>query len=159
MIDPIQLLQHVIRPTLKELNLHSDQAERLVLGTACQESECGRWLYQLNNGPARGIYQCELATLKDIFASFLPSRPDLLAILKGWVGDNTYWEQELVWNLRFATAICRLHYLRVKEPIPDNLPGQAQYYKLFYNTPLGKATEEQYIASWRRFIPPRLIST
>lgn len=40
MIDPEQLLKFIIRPVLQALGLHTVVAERLVLGTACQESEC-----------------------------------------------------------------------------------------------------------------------
>ena len=53
--------------------------------------------------------------------------------------------EEMTGNLYYATAMCRVHYRRVKEPIPNTVIGQAQYWKRYYNTPLGKGTEENYI--------------
>jgi hypothetical protein len=157
-IDPIHLTKYVIRPVLKDLGLYSVPAEQLVLGTACQESQCGRWLKQLGNGPALGIYQMEPATHDDIWDNFLEHRDKLVEKVKGfWINTSSDLADELVGNLYYATAMCRIHYLRVPEPIPDTLIGQAYYYKRYYNTPLGKATAEEYIAAWRRFIPSDLI--
>jgi len=151
-IDPGQLLQHIIRPVLQSLNLYSIAAERLVLGTACQESECGRWVRQIG-GPALGIYQMEPATYDDLWTNFLAYQPTLGPKVKkyaaGLVLSNA---DELVGNLYLATAMCRVHYYRVKEPLPDDLPGQAAYWKQYYNTPSGAGTEAQYRSSWNRFV-------
>jgi hypothetical protein len=35
--------------------------------------------------------------------------------------------------------------------IPASLAGQADYYKQFFNTPLGKATTQQYIDDWNTY--------
>lgn len=152
MIDPLQLLTLIITPTLKELGLWSIPAERLILGTACQESECGRYIKQLNYGVALGIYQIEPVTHDDLWASFLSYRSDVLTRLIVPPNGQKRPAQDMIYDLRYATAMCRIHYLRVKEPIPDNLPAQAAYYKKYYNTPLGKGTEDDYIRSWYRFI-------
>jgi len=49
--------------------------------------------------------------------------------------------------------MCRIHYLRVPEPIPDTIQGQAAYWKMHYNTELGAGTPQEYILSWYRFVP------
>lgn len=83
MINPGHLLRHVIRPVLKDLNLWSEPAERMVLGTACQESECGRFLVQVG-GPALGIYQMEPKTEYDLIKNFIRHRPALHDKMKGY---------------------------------------------------------------------------
>lgn len=155
MIDPGHLLNYVIRPVLKNLDLWSEAAERLVLGTACQESECGRWLHQLGGGPALGIFQMEPATWDDIATNFLVYRKELDAKVEKWACvQGPLDAEEMIGNLYYATAMCRVHYLRVPEPIPDYLGGQAAYWKKYYNTELGRGTVQEYLNSWNRFIKP-----
>jgi hypothetical protein len=154
MIDPIHLTKYVIRPVLKDLGLYSENAEKLVLGTACVESDCGRWLKQLGDGPALGIYQMEPATHDDIWENYLDGNRKLSSGAKFYIADYTpRLADEMISNLAYATAMCRVHYLRFADPIPDNLPGQAAYWKRYYNTPLGKGTVEDYITAWRRLVP------
>ena len=153
MIDPNHLLKGIIRPVLQDLGLGGNPAEALVLGTACQESKCGLWLTQLANGPARGIFQMEPATHDDIWDRFLAHQPDLARKLNRWRCQygNGMGPEEMVGNLYYAAAMCRIHYLRVSSPIPDTLYGQASYWKEFYNTPRGKGTEHEYVESWKQF--------
>jgi hypothetical protein len=151
----VQLLEYVIRPVLKGLGLHSEAAERLVLGTACAESDCGRWLRQKEDGVALGIYQMEPATHLDIWINFLQYKPVLANKVISWstaVAPDVPEPREMVGNLNYATAMCRVHYLRDPEPIPDTLPEQAEYWKRVYNTHLGAGTADGYIKKWRRFI-------
>lgn len=157
MIDPLQLLNHIIRPVLHDLDLWSPEAERLVLGTACKESECGRWLVQLGGGPALGIYQMEPATHSDLWAHYIYGRDALRLRLQKFCSQAEPPANELIWNLAYATAMCRIHYYRAPEKIPDDLPGQAQLWKLRYNTPLGAGTVDEYIAAWRQFVPAGLV--
>lgn len=57
---------------------------------------------------------------------------------------------------RVAVTFARLHYLRVAESVPDDLRGQAGYWKRYYNTRLGKGTVEVYIEKWKRYVEPAL---
>lgn len=159
MIDPRHLLEHVIRPVLRDLGLWSVAAERLVLGTACQESACGRYLVQIG-GPAKGIFQMEPATHDDIWGNFLVYRDDLQVKILKWRTDSEVISSvnEMIGNLYYATAMCRVHYLRVPEPIPDDLHGQAQYWKKNYNSELGKGTVEEYMNNWNRFVSPQVLA-
>lgn len=148
MIDPEQLLRFIIRPVLQSLGLHSVAAERLVLGTACQESECGRWVKQIG-GPALGIYQMEPDTWLD-HLKWLDSHPELKSKCQSWSAGHGFFD--LIGNLHYATAMCRIHYWRVPTALPTDLPGQAAYWKRHYNTAAGAGTEEQYRSNWRRFV-------
>lgn len=151
MIDPIQLLKYIIRPVLKDIDLWSVEAEQLLLGTACKESECGRWLKQLGNGPAVGIYQMEPATHDDIWRNYLPGRA-----IKYKISDFAFNAgldaDEMLGNLFYATAMCRVHYLRVPEAIPIGLRKQAEYWKKYYNTETGLGTIDEYVKAWVNFV-------
>lgn len=153
MIDAIHLVRCVIRPVLKDLGLWSVPAEALVLGTACQESNCGLYLTQLGNGPALGIFQMEPRTHDDIWNRYLADRQDLAKKVNRWriCWGNGAGAEEMAGNLYYAAAMCRVHYLRVSEPIPDTLEGQAAYWKEYYNTPAGAGSASDYMGSWRQF--------
>ena len=137
------LRQLVIRPTLNVLHMGGVNAENLLLGTGLVES--GFHHLRQIRGPALGFYQCEPATYDDILR-YLGRRPALLRRLRLLMaGEGVPEVSQLVWNLRYATAICRIHYWRVPEPIPADIKGQAAYWKRHYNTPLGRGTVAKYL--------------
>jgi len=177
MINPKQLLEYVIRPVLIDLDVHpklkmrtvdgitttvvltSDERnilrlrdERLILGTACQESGCGHWLHQVGGGPALGIWQQEPDDHDDIFANFLAYKPNLLAKVSALTVLCA--AEQMIWNLKYACAMCRIHYLRVPEPIPDYLAGQAKYWNENYNRNPNYGTDAEYMSAWNRFVAP-----
>ena len=59
-MDPKQL-KELIERVLRKVNLYSDAAVDLLMLTAAQESACGKYIRQLGNGPALGIFQMEPA--------------------------------------------------------------------------------------------------
>lgn len=149
-MDPEAFRQLIIRPTLEWLGMGGRAAEDLLLGTALVESGL-RHLRQIR-GPALGVYQCEPATYADILA-YVRARPALLARLQPLIaGTGLPDVSQIVWNLKFATAICRLHYWRVVEPLPQDLEGQAAYWKRYYNTLQGRGTVAKYLQCARVII-------
>jgi hypothetical protein len=151
MIRVSDLREHVIRPTLKLLNMGSLAAENLLLGTCAQESRLGTYLKQ-RNGPALGIYQIEPATHDDLWKNFISFHPDLLSTL---MAINHYPRYEsLVTDLSYATAIARLVYYRAPEKLPDanDVEGLAAYWKAHYNTPLGKGTVKEFIDNYNSLV-------
>jgi hypothetical protein len=156
-IDAAQLRDLIIRPTLESLGMYSKAAEQLVLGTACHESECGQWLKQIR-GPALGIYQMEPATHGDIINNWLMHNADLYGRVMRVVGDGRFSADRLVYDLRYATVMCRLHYRRRPEPLPDagDWAAISGYWKQFYNTRHGKGRPEQFLAAVQRFGVDRL---
>lgn len=161
MIDAEHLLSQVIRPVLADLNMGGTYAEALVLGTACQESKCGLWLVQLGHVTAGGlgIYQMEARTHDDIWNRWLSGQQDLVKKVNRWRCQygNGMGPDEMVGNLYYATIMCRLHYRRVPEAIPDNLPAQAYYWKKYYNTMAGAGKVEDYMQNWHQFAPTMLV--
>lgn len=148
----------IVRPVLKHLDLWSPVAENLLLGTAAQESAMGTYLDQHDPdvpGPAVGIYQMERATYDDLWARFIWPHffPQIRKFLPFGLVDEQF--QQMQGNLYFATVMARLKYYSAKPPLPDdptNIEALARYYKKYYNTPLGKATEEQFIQNYRRYV-------
>lgn len=120
------------------------------MGTIAQESAMGKYLVQLGNGPALGICQMEPATHKDIWDNYLRYRQNIVKKLLDFTVDRT--ESELIWNLKYSVAMCRIHYLRVPEKIPNNLEGWARYWKRSYNSHLGKGTEQEFIDNYQRYV-------
>jgi hypothetical protein len=128
------------------INCYSDDAESLVFNTGAAES-----LYEhvrQIGGPALGWWQMEPATHDDIWSNFLRATSrqyliDGLTQISGRIGIA----DEMVKNPWYAAAMCRIHYLRVPKALPafHDFPGQAAYWKKYYNTPLGAGTEGGFL--------------
>jgi len=155
MLNVKQLREYVIRPVLRELDMYSEAAEQLLLGTAAQESGF-EFIHQIGGGPALGLWQMEPATHNDIANNYLKYRPELAAAIFRASGCAGLEANNLLKNLSYACAFARVHYWRVKESLPPDLLGQAKYYKVYYNTPLGKATVHDYVQKYERLVRPNL---
>ena len=153
-IDPRQFVESVIRPTLNYIGLGGTAAEQLMLGTALQESGCGRYLHQLG-GPALGPEEEEPATHDDLWTNYLPRHPDLMAKIQSLVIPGLPKAPQMAGNLYYAVAMARLVYFRNPAPLPDadDIPAMAQAYKQIYNTAGGAATTDEYVANWRASVP------
>lgn len=151
MMDAKHLTTLVVRPTLKQLGLHSRAAEQLIVGTIYQESHA-KYLKQLGNGPALGFIQMEPATYKDIWDNYLAYKRKLanqiteLSSMASLDDDMRPDVTQLITNLAFAVAMCRVHYLRKKPALPKagDIDGLAQYWKDHYNTHLGAGTVDEF---------------
>jgi hypothetical protein len=123
--------------------LSTPAAINLLLGTAAQESRFGRYLRQLN-GPAVGAFQMEPATF------------DWLRLKYGfaYVELKNRRAEEMEWDLRLAIIMARLKYRSDKHalPVADDVPGLAAYWKIVYNTPLGKGTVSEFAANYARYV-------
>ncbi|HAT8515209.1 TPA: hypothetical protein I7181_16060 [Vibrio vulnificus] len=153
-MDAKQLSELVVRPELKRLGLWSEAAEQLVIGTIFTESR-GVYLKQHGNGPALGIIQMEPATHDDIWLNFLKYKSDLYQKISEAASYVDYVQNskvpvkasELIANLRYAVAMCRVHYLRVPEALPPagDIPALARYWKKHYNTHLGAGAVSDFV--------------
>ncbi|AVF59860.1 hypothetical protein J7X13_000334 [Vibrio parahaemolyticus] len=143
-MDARQLTELVVRPTLKELGLYSAAAEQLVVGTIFVESRA-KYLKQIGNGPALGIVQMEPATHDDIWQHYLAYRIELTEKVRKIAKEAI--PTELITNLAYAVAMCRVHYLRVPKPLPHSgdIPALARYWKKYYNTHKGAGDVSDFI--------------
>lgn len=157
-LDLRQFRDLIISPTLKYLEMYSPQAEQLVLGTLFQESRA-TYLMQLGKGPALGLLQMEPETHNDIWYNYLKFHPKLFKKMRHLLSLEAIEElkvsgapgsDELVYNLRYAVAMCRVHYWRKPEslPKPNDFVGLAHYWKKHYNTYLGAGSEEEFLKNF-----------
>lgn len=155
------LKTRVIVPVLNLLELYSESAVNLLLGTAAQESHMGYWLKQNGGGPAIGIYQMEGATHNDIWTNYLEYRHELMEVVDSLrlnIYDSTsltdIGEVQMAGNLYYATAMARVHYLRKPGALPaaDDIEGLAHYWKDHYNTHQGKGTVEEFIHNYKKYV-------
>lgn len=149
---PVETLRMHIRSTLQMISLWSPAAEELLLGTAAQESHMGYYRRQIK-GPARGIFQMEPDTERSMWLDSIAHRPSLAVSIHSVCGIDRPDPQALEFNLSYQTIMARLrYYLWVKEPIPESLRGQAEYWKKHYNTEAGAGTPAEYIANYRTYV-------
>lgn len=145
-------MRALIEDTLKQLGLHTLDSANLILGTIAQESAYGKYRKQLGSGPALGICQMEPATFNDIVLNFLKYKPELAAKIKQVAQVSEFNPNDLYLNDRLSICMCRAHYLRCKEAIPNSVEGYAKLWKLRYNTPLGAGTEKEFIENYERYV-------
>lgn len=156
----------VVRPTIAGLDMHSQAAENLLVGTAVQESGL-RHLIQRGGGPALGLYQMEPATYRDIFDYIERKGQTFINRIFLGAGAQSYERysmesfrsgretpMDMTWNLRFATVMARVHYWRVSEPLPDadDIEGLGRYWKQYYNTPQGHGTVDQFVENYQTHV-------
>ncbi len=146
---------NVIKPVLAQMGADNLAAEELLLGTAIQESLFLKYRVQMGGGPAVSFYQMEPATHNDIWDNYLKYRDELankaIAFLSSPNADKI---KELESNDNYATAMARIHYMRVPAKLPNagDVVGQANYWKQYYNTPLGKGKPSEYIEKWNHYL-------
>lgn len=158
MLDVAQFRTFIVRPVLKHLDMWSDVAENLVVGTAIQETRL-TYLKQLGGGPALGVFQMEPNTHDDLWTNYIRFRTPLVTKLQGLSTNQlvnakfiTVPAQEMIGNLYYAAAMCRIHYKRVPAALPSNdLNEIASYWKQHYNTEHGAGTVNEFISNYKKY--------
>lgn len=134
---------------------YDDAVRMLILGTAATESML-RIRVQLGGGPARGLWQVEHRTARSIYEDYLKYRPDVWTRFSRTVGAPGKYilppkaeiESRCEKDDAYCCALARLKYAWDKKIIPDKLPDIAVYYKLVYNTVLGKGSAGKFLRDW-----------
>ncbi|WP_101757578.1 hypothetical protein [Oceanicoccus sp. KOV_DT_Chl] len=129
-INAVDLTEHVIKPTLEYLGMHTPAAERLLLGTAAQESGFDPFC-QHNQGI--GIYQISSVQHWQIWDEYLAFQPDLASKVRGLASQHQFLQdpdQELKTNLSYSTAIAWIIYLRSENQLPaaDDIEGLSHFW-------------------------------
>lgn len=154
-------LLYIIPKTLEYLDIkRSDENDtQMVLRTAAVESALGKELRQTSfsmksDKGAFGIYQMELATDRDIWNIVLRAYPliqmKISQLMLSGIPDS---KDNLLGNIWYATAMCRMQYYRFSEPLPkaDDMYGQAKYWLKHYNKG-GKGTVEKFVSGCRKHV-------
>ena len=143
------ILRYIIRPTLKVAELWSPSAEILIYGTGLVESNYN-YLMQIGapqNGGI-GFFQIQPSDYFDMCKWLkLCNTAVNNKRLHNTIISSCYYEalpldeMVLASNIKFAVLMCRVHYLRIKKPLPepDDVAGLSMYHKVYYNSLLGKA--------------------
>ncbi|MTI12283.1 hypothetical protein [Sansalvadorimonas verongulae] len=147
----------VIRPTLKHLNLWSEAAENLLLGTAAQESGLGEHL-KIGDHRALGIYQITPRMHRNIWDNFLATQPELASKVRGLASQHEFLNHphaELATNLSYATAIALMVYLRRGKGLPaysaDDPERLGRYWhNNFHSKPQG--TVEEFVIHYNALV-------
>ena len=151
----------IVRPTLHDLDLWSQAAENLLVGTALQESN----LQAEKIGPdiagekKYGIYQISQATLDTVYRKVYVLYPHLGNLANRFSGTCPSRVRQLVTNLGYATAIARLIYFLKPEALPheDDIEALARYWKRYFNTPIGRGSVGDFILGYRRQCLPQIV--
>lgn len=152
-ISPAMFRKAIVIPALDEIGLWSEAAETLLCGTAIQESGLER-VVQEGGGPALGPFQMEPTTHDDIWTNYLTGRPLALKV-DGLMIQCLSEHDQLIGNWFYATAMCRVAYLRAPGDLPaaDDLPALGAYWKAHYNTAKGAGTAEEWVSNYRSAYP------
>ena len=157
MLNINQFRELIVKSSLNDLLMYSADAEELMVFTCAVESLGGTFLHQVG-GPALGIYQMEPATYNDIWQNYIYSHgPLTMRLFSNFDISSMPDESRLIYDSRYATAMTRIFYARIKEPLPSAQDENAlwEYYKKYYNTTAGKAEKEESIKKYHDFVRPR----
>ena len=139
-------IKKIIKWTLRYMDLNSEDARSLIYKTGKAESGY-KTLQQYGGGPALGFFQMEPNTAMDIWNNYVMYRPKYRDKLFSLGFDDGTLKFCLLSNLGLQAAFCRLHYRRVPSALPkaNNLEAQAEYWKTYYNSKLGKGTIKHFM--------------
>lgn len=142
----------LITEILKEIGLYSGNAVELIMGTFAQESNF-KYVRQLGGGQALGYGQMEPATFNDIIANYLRYKPELMGKIMKSCGIVDFKPEQLIDNKKLMICMTRVHYLRVKEPLPSHkdIWAMGEYWKQCYNTPKGKGTVKEFVENYKKY--------
>ncbi|MEH6558625.1 MAG: hypothetical protein V7459_09065 [Oceanicoccus sp.] len=118
-INPADLSTHVIKPTLDYLGVQSGAAEKLLLGTAAQESNFDPFSEQHDG---IGIFQITPKEHRQAWDNYLAFQPELASKVRGLASQHQFLrkpDQELKTNLAYSTAIAWIIYLQSDLQLPE----------------------------------------
>jgi len=151
--------------------VYVEATANLLVGTAATESG---FIYRRQKGfdltdsrGAWGLWQIEEASVKDNIerlqrdeplrkncSMFLLGHEDMTGILN--VRSHCLLRMIYSWD-KLAILMCRLHYFKFKAAIPKDFQAQAEYYKIYYNTMLGKGSPEKYMKDWNTYVKGKIV--
>jgi hypothetical protein len=144
----------IVKPVLQALQLLTPVAEELLVATMAHESKGGTFLVE-EKGAALGIYQMLPKEHDDLWLKFMPNQSETTHRLMQVCKMSTKPTSDMmVFNLLYATAMARIFYLDCKAALPASadIDSLWPYYKKWWNTEAGKATEEEFKQDYFNFI-------
>ena len=152
-INNEDFMEYVIIPVLESLEMDSEAARRLMMGTALVESDL-TYLRQHSRGPALGVFQMEESTYDDIVHRYFkgPGQNEEARFRRTVMGN--YSAMRMIYDLQYAAALARVRYWMETEPLPDkdNIHGLAVYWKTHYNSAGGAGKTYKFENKLRRYL-------
>jgi hypothetical protein len=153
-----ELRQYIVRPALQLCDIWSQSAENLIIGTGLVESGFEHIIQtndHINGG--LGFFQDEKIDHDDVkkWLKIKQNKVLLNSLLAACWMEMLPDEMALIYNIRYAVLICRIHYLRASEALPNanSAEQMAQYHFRWYNgNGLGKTIVERNIPLFQRAI-------
>ena len=137
----------------KSIRLDMPEAVDLLLGTWAVESNGGKWLKQLNGGPALSAWQIEKPTFLDVINRCRMEHREVLGMTAKDSKDISPGDYYLIEkNHKLAIQIARLKYYLSPGSIPLTVEGRAEYWKKYYNTYLGSGTVAKYLSKYQTYV-------
>jgi hypothetical protein len=136
------------------LNLYTENAEELMMGTAAQESHLGSYIRQVE-GPALGIFQCEQKTYDSIWNKYIGNARAMQLKVLPLIGVSTKPPfHRLISDLNLATIMCRLYYWDIQIPLPyrGDVAAMGKYWNDYYNRNPDKGTVEEFVANYAKYV-------
>jgi hypothetical protein len=152
-----QFSNYVIRPTLISLSsyslkpYYSEDVVMLLLATMAQESQ-GDYLVEVG-GDAVSFFQMEPKTFYDLWNSEVKDKALQNYIAKICNSSKIPVHEDMIYNLKLSVIMARLLYSRVEESLPSgtDIEGLWNYYKKYWNTLKGKATQEEFVHNYNKY--------
>lgn len=143
---------YIVRDSLKAAGWWSRSVENIIVATGIVESNLDA-LVQGGGGPAKGVFQIEPRTYADVI-SYIKRDPEKIKTICQACNLVSLPEDvnAVIWNLRFAVLITRMFYYRIVDALPksENAQEMYQYYKKFYNSAAGAATEDRDLPIFKK---------
>jgi hypothetical protein len=148
MINKYQIKQ-LIKDTLLELDMFSEDAVNLLLGTMAQESDFGTYIKELKGGDGLSFFRMTPEIHDDLVKNFISKKESLAKKIKTACGVSRLDSSFLLYNIKYSICMMRIFYKRVDEPIPTNIEGYSKFWKAHYNKRDGKGTQSQFIYNYK----------
>ena len=160
-----ELITAVLRYLEPEIPFSEDAVELLMM-TAAVESELGEAVKQKGGGPAKGIFQVEPTTERDVMNRFLnpkkKKRQSLREKVLRLAGNPPPGIDPAIYDLDYQIALTRCFYRMKPKALPtvfiidgrpdyDSIVRMAKYYKKHFNTVLGKSTVKKAIDKYCKY--------
>lgn len=116
-LNAVDLLTHIIIPTLQTLDMHSPDAEQWLVATAAQSSGFNPFA---RGDAGIGLYQISSAQHRSAWDDYLAFRPELASRVRGFASQHQFLKDpdlELTTNLSYSTAIAWVVYLQANQAL------------------------------------------
>ncbi len=155
-INSHEFLEFVIQPALAQLGETSTIAKRLLLATACYETEIGSHLV---NDKGLGIFAISESLHKEVWDKFIALDCDLASRVRGMASQHEFPKQphqELITNLLYSAAIAWMVYQYRMVELPQEATAESLadcWQKYYVGGPINREQRSDFITCFNKIAP------